>query len=135
MSIQAFKKKGVIQYGNKISGKGPPTEWIRGGPNQSKNGFSINGGFRSGTYIGKSSAFSKVVTPYLGRFPRDYCLKPKSEIIFGTPSQVRCIQLYYTKPSVLSFKGMIETQYLCCKNLVEKKEMSALEKKLQCFLK
>jgi hypothetical protein len=122
MSIQTMKKKGVAQYGNKVSGKSPGGEWINKetATAYSPNGFSINGGSsRSGSYIGKTYKFSKVVTPYLGRFPRDFVINPKIEIIPGTPAQVRCIQRYYIKPSVVSSMGMLNKKYQCCPTIVQ----------------
>jgi hypothetical protein len=110
MSIQTFKKK----YAN-ISGKGPPTFWVNKNSTPfSPTGFSINGGLRTGTYIGKTSVFSKVVTPYLGKYPKNLS-KKNGEIIYAAPAQVRCIQTYFCKPSVLNVN---KKKYLCCHDIV-----------------
>ena len=80
MSIVAFKKKSVINYGAKRSGNPPGGYWLPQGPfghattnlNQAKQnygaaGFSINGGHRNVGYIGKDSKFSRNGTPFRGK--------------------------------------------------------------------
>ena len=70
MSLTAFKKKSVIQFGSNRSGKPPGGVFLPQGPfgsntsilslslkNVAQNGFSINGGTRNTGYIGKSSSF------------------------------------------------------------------------------
>jgi hypothetical protein len=83
MSIVAFKKKSVIQYGSNRSGKPPGGFWLPQGPfglNTTTNsymleqnsqhygpvGFSINGGYRNKGRIGSESKFSKNGTPFRG---------------------------------------------------------------------
>lgn len=128
MSLQTFKKKGIINYGTNRSGKGPGGIWLPQGPGkemlklalQSPGpvGFSINGGRRSKGYIGQSSAFSKNGTPFRGTFP---CWTSGGQggrypinIVLNSP-HVKAInqgsQFYYIKPSVLSTDGMIEKKY------------------------
>ena len=72
MSIVAFKKKSVIQYGSKRSGKPPGGYWLPQGPfgvntyslvegkeNYGAVGFSLNGTHRNVGYVGKDSKFSR----------------------------------------------------------------------------
>jgi hypothetical protein len=80
MSIQTFKKKGLLTcHGVNQSGKPAPGFWLSRGPMglmgsiddigaYGLNGFSINGGRRSGGYIGKDSKMSKNGTPYYGEY-------------------------------------------------------------------
>jgi len=82
MSLTAFKRKSVIQYGSKRSGKPPGGVWLPQGPfghaksvlkqaidNYGPVGFSINGGHRNVGYIGKTYGMSKSGTPYRGMHP------------------------------------------------------------------
>lgn len=79
MSIVAFKKKSVIRYGSKRSGKGPGGYWLSQGPfghaaiDGSKDfgpvGFSINGGHRNVGGVGRDMKMSKSGTPYRGTYP------------------------------------------------------------------
>ena len=79
MSIVAFKKKSVINYGANRSGKPPGGYWLPQGPfghatsalkqaihNYGAVGFSINGPHRNVGYIGKDSKFSRNGTPFRG---------------------------------------------------------------------
>jgi len=129
MSIQTFKKKGVITgHGTKISGKAPGGIWLSQGPfGSGKNvcvssagyeGFSLNGGTRNVGYIGKNSLFSKNGTPYHGQFPIG-CggtngRYPASQSVLNFP-QVRGDtqgkQFEFIKPSVLSTRGMLRQKY------------------------
>uniref|UniRef100_A0A6C0H4T3 Uncharacterized protein n=1 Tax=viral metagenome TaxID=1070528 RepID=A0A6C0H4T3_9ZZZZ len=85
MSLTAFKRKSVIRFGSNVSGKPTHQLWMPQGPFGTKNttnsvdlidnsnnyssaGFSINGPHRSGTYIGKTSEYSKNGTPFRGAF-------------------------------------------------------------------
>jgi hypothetical protein len=126
--MQAFKRKGIIQYGKgaRISGRQPGGKWVSRGPfgNLSlgivpgNNGFSLEGPHRNKGYIGSSSAFSKSRTPYYGQFPKGYggCCGTyfNAEPSFVSPP-VKAItsgqQFEYIKPSVLSTKGMLETRF------------------------
>lgn len=132
MSIQAFKKKGVINYGSKRSGKPPGGRWVSQGPFGGYNfeapegavGFSINGGRRNQGRVGQSMAMSKSGTPFRGQFPcwgsggiRNTYIK--SEPLYNSPL-VKAInrgsQYEYIKPSVLSTDGMLEKKYMWINN-------------------
>lgn len=82
MSLTAFKRKSVIQYGSKRSGSAPGGVWLPQGPfghatialqealqTYGPVGFSINGGHRNVGYIGKTYGMSKSGTPYRGTQP------------------------------------------------------------------
>jgi hypothetical protein len=129
MSIQTFKKKGIITAnGVKISGKPAYNFWISQGPHGplpqnnilpfGTSGFSLEGGRRSSSYIGKTYSMSKNGTPFYGQFPIGWggtCGRyPKSEPVFNCPDvlvDVKGKQFEYVKPSVLSTKGMLEKKY------------------------
>jgi len=123
MSIQAMKRKGVIQYGSGRSGNKGYGEWVRQGPFGSTDnvvghgaGFSLNGGTRNIGYIGRSSAFSKQGTPFVGQFPKGWggcCGTYKEAEPFFNASEVIVLgdQAGFIKPSVLSTKGMLEKKY------------------------
>jgi len=129
MSIVAFKKKSVIQYGSNRSGKPPGGYWLPQGPfghsttglqlaksNYGSVGFSINGGHRNVGYIGKESKFSRNGTPFRGTQPIGW---GGAGGTYATPEPVfnvnRVIalgdQYMYVKQSVLSTKGMLEKKY------------------------
>lgn len=82
MSLTAFKKKSVINYGSKRSGKSPGGVWLPQGPfghaskvlkasisNYGPVGFSINGGHRNIGGVGRDMKMSKSGTPYRGSHP------------------------------------------------------------------
>jgi hypothetical protein len=82
MSLTAFKRKSVINYGSKRSGKGPGGIWLPQGPfghsthglqlakdNPGPVGFSINGGHRNIGGVGRDMKMSKSGTPYRGTEP------------------------------------------------------------------
>jgi hypothetical protein len=82
MSIAAFKRKSVIQYGSKRSGKGPGGYWLPQGPfghativlqnaidNPGAVGFSINGSHRNVGSVGRTYQMSKSGTPFRGLHP------------------------------------------------------------------
>jgi hypothetical protein len=79
MSITAFKRKSVINYGSKRSGKGPGGYWIPQGPFGNSayalnevygaSGFSINGSHRNIGGVGRDMKMSKSGTPYRGMYP------------------------------------------------------------------
>lgn len=82
MSLTAFKRKSVIQYGSKRSAKGPGGVWLPQGPfghsttglqlaihNPGVSGFSINGGQRNVGGVGRDMKMSKSGTPYRGTYP------------------------------------------------------------------
>lgn len=79
MSLTAFKKKSVINYGSKRSGTAPGGVWLPQGPfghstrglqlaihHPGPVGFSINGGRRNCGGIGRDMKMSKSGTPYRG---------------------------------------------------------------------
>jgi hypothetical protein len=82
MSLTAFKRKSVIQYGSDRSGKPPGGVWLPQGPFGKEttslkiaktlygnSGFSINGGHRNIGGIGKDMKMSKSGTPFRGLYP------------------------------------------------------------------
>jgi hypothetical protein len=82
MSLTAFKRKSVINYGSKRSGKGPGGIWLPQGPfghatqvlkeaihAYGAEGFSINGGHRNVGGVGRDMKMSKSGTPYRGMHP------------------------------------------------------------------
>jgi len=82
MSLTAFKKKSVINYGSKRSGKTPGGVWLPQGPfghsttglqiainNPGLKGFSLNGGHRNVGGVGRDMKMSKSGTPYRGTQP------------------------------------------------------------------
>lgn len=133
MSIQTLKKKSVIKYGGNsnqmwcsssphVSGRSPGGIWMRALPFVQKNGhsesnanygssgFSLNGGTRSNTYIGKSSAFSTVRTPFRGTQPIGYgghLGQYPISVVTATPTEVASNQYKYIKPSTVSTKTML----------------------------
>lgn len=82
MSLTAFKRKSVINYGSKRSGISPGGYWLPQGPfghsttalkiaiNTPNNaGFSINGGHRNIGGVGRDMKMSKSGTPFRGLYP------------------------------------------------------------------
>jgi hypothetical protein len=82
MSLTAFKRKSVINYGSKRSGTAPGGIWLPQGPfghatealkeaitNYGAAGFSINGGHRNIGGVGRDMKMSKSGTPYRGTQP------------------------------------------------------------------
>lgn len=82
MSLTAFKRKSVIQYGSNRSGTTPGGVWLPQGPfgreltaleiaikNYGNAGFSINGGHRNIGGVGRDMKMSKSGTPYRGLNP------------------------------------------------------------------
>ena len=82
MSLTAFKKKSVINYGSKRSGIAPGGVWLPQGPfghattalkeainTYGSVGFSINGGHRNVGGVGRDMKMSKSGTPYRGTQP------------------------------------------------------------------
>ena len=129
MSLTAFKKKSVIQYGSKRSGKPPGGYWLPQGPfghatsilkaaihNYGPVGFSLNGGHRNVGYVGKESKFSRNGTPFRGTQPMGsggtFGRYPRPEPVFNVNRVIALGDQYlYVKPSVLSTKGMLEKKY------------------------
>jgi len=82
MSLTAFKRKSVINYGSKRSGIAPGGVWLPQGPfghattalkqalqTYGPVGFSINGGHRNVGGVGRDMKMSKSGTPYRGTQP------------------------------------------------------------------
>jgi len=82
MSLTAFKRKSVINYGSKRSGTAPGGYWLPQGPfghatktlkeaidNYGPVGFSINGPRRNIGGVGRDMKMSKSGTPYRGTEP------------------------------------------------------------------
>jgi hypothetical protein len=82
MSLTAFKRKSVINYGSKRSGIAPGGVWLPRGPfghatsvlkqaiqTYGAAGFSINGGHRNVGGVGRDMKMSKSGTPYRGTEP------------------------------------------------------------------
>lgn len=129
MSIVAFKKKSVINYGAKRSGKPPGGFWLPQGPfghatsslnkaihNYGAVGFSINGPHRNVGYIGKDSKFSRNGTPFRGQHAYGnggtYGKYKIAEPVFNVNRVIALGSQYlYVKPSVLSTYGQLEKQY------------------------
>jgi hypothetical protein len=129
MSIVAFKKKSVIQYGSKRSAKPPGGYWLPQGPfgknttglvaainNYGPIGFSLNGPHRNVGYVGKDSKFSKNGTPYRGTHALGsggtYGRYVTSEPVFNVNRViVEGTQYMYVKPTVLATKGMLEKRF------------------------
>lgn len=128
MSLQAFKKKSIIQYGVNRSGKqtdqyfmpigpfGPNNAQLENSINNIGNGFSINGAQRNIGQIGTGWKMSKNRTPFKGAYAvgnggfggtyynRDHVYPIREVDTLGT-------QYQYVKPSVLSTKGMLDKKY------------------------
>jgi len=132
MSIQAFKRKGVINYGSRRSAKPPGGKWLSQGPFGGYNfeapegtvGFSINGGRRNQGRVGQSMAMSKNGTPFRGQFPcwgsgaiRNTYVKSQPLMVSPLVKAVnRGSQYEFIKPSVLSTDGMLEKKYMWINN-------------------
>jgi hypothetical protein len=82
MSLTAFKRKSVINYGSNRSGIAPGGYWLPQGPfghstkaleiaikNPGRVGFSINGGHRNIGGVGRDMKMSKSGTPFRGLYP------------------------------------------------------------------
>jgi hypothetical protein len=125
MSIVAFKKKSVIQYGSGRSGKPPGGYFLPQGPfgknmfslqdTKGPVGFSLNGGRRNVGYIGKTMEMSQNGTPFRGKFPLGGSITdafPPSQPVFNINEvNVLSTQYQYIKPSVLSTRGMLQKKY------------------------
>ena len=134
MSINTLKKKGVILFGSNVSGHKPNGGiWLRQGPfgstgtinldNQTGLGFSINGGIRTGRYIGQNMMMSKNGTPFRGVHPRGSGgvggTYPRVEPTMNAGEAYVDItgnQAKFIKPSSISNKGMLEKKYMWIHN-------------------
>ena len=129
MSIVAFKKKSVINYGARRSAKPPGGYWLPQGPfghatiplkqainNYGPVGFSINGSHRNIGGVGKDMKFSKSGTPFRGvhaygnggKFGKYYRENPVMNQCKGYPLGD---QYLYVKQSVLSNYGQLRKRY------------------------
>jgi hypothetical protein len=134
MSLTAFKRKSVINYGSNRSGKPPGGYWLPqgpfGGPGSLTSvmledamkgpgpvGFSINGPHRL-AHVNRSMKFSQQGTPYRGQYPigwggsngRYYQAQPVLNAGEGIIS-VTGNQWEFIKPSTLSTYGMLRKKY------------------------
>jgi hypothetical protein len=134
MSLAAFKKKSIIQYGSKRSGKPPGGYWLPQGPfghsttalqiaidNFGPVGFSLNGSHRNVGYIGKSSAMSKNGTSFKGTQPvgcgGHFGTYATPEPVFNSNRViVEGDQHLFVKPTVLTTYGMLDKKYRWIKN-------------------
>lgn len=129
MSLTTFKRKSVIEYGAKRSGKPPGGVWLPQGPfghstqvlkeailKYGAVGFSLNGGHRNIGGVGKDYKMSKSGTPYRGTQPigwgGTYGKYPTAQPLLNSQVVDTLGQQYlYIKPSVLSTKGMLVKKY------------------------
>lgn len=131
MSLQAFKRKSVINYGSKRSGKNSEsTYWLPRGPFGSSNnailkvalesnrpnGFSLKGTSPRINPIGKSYAFSKSGTPFRGVHPVGWggccgAYKQAEPLLNAENSIVQGDRWLFIKPITLSNAGMLRTRY------------------------
>ncbi len=134
MSLTAFKKKSVINYGSKRSGKPPGGYWLPQGPFGAPGsltsvmmedalkgpgpvGFSINGPHRT-IPVGKTMKFSQQGTRYRGVHPigyggsggRYYQAEPVLNAGHGI-IETSGNQLEFIKQSTLSTYGMLRQKY------------------------
>jgi len=106
MSLTAFKRKSVINYGSKRSGSAPGGVWLPQGPfghstyglqlaihNPNNSGFSINGGHRNVGGVGRDMKMSKSGTPYRGMHPigwgGTYGQYPSATLVGNTQDQTQ----------------------------------------------
>jgi len=141
MSIVAFKKKSVIQYGSKRSGKADDQYWVNQGPFGLKNsltsvcleqgttafgpggtpglrsGFSLRGSYSNTGRIGGNWKFSKVRTPFRGVYPvgngGTQGRYPQSIILSECAGGafIKGTTNLYVKPGDVSTKTMINQRY------------------------
>ena len=131
MSIVAFKKKGIIQFGSNVSGNRKGGIWLNQGPFGPKGniggeagpGFSINGGIRSGTYIGKNMSMSKNGTSFRGIHARGSGgIGGRYPVVEPTMNagiayvEITGNQAKFIKQSTLSTDGMLEKKYMWINN-------------------
>lgn len=106
MSLTAFKRKSVINYGSKRSGKTPGGVWLPQGPfghatkvlksalqTYGAVGFSINGGHRNVGGVGRDMKMSKSGTPYRGMHPvgwgGTYGTYPSATLVGNTSNNIQ----------------------------------------------
>ena len=122
MSLTAFKRKSVINYGSKRSGTTPGGFWLPQGPfghstqslkeaieNYGAVGFSINGGRRNTGGVGRDMKMSKSGTPYRGTHPvgfgGNYGKYPSATLV---GSNTNGIQSTGTIPNADSKQAVVE---------------------------
>jgi hypothetical protein len=129
MSLVAFKKKSLVQYGSKRS-SGSGGYWVTQGPfgknpldmHYGDKGFSINGGRSNVGGVGRDMKMSKSGTPYRGVYPVGHGGKfgtyqnslsdiPVQSVLNANIVNTRGTQHLYIKPSVLSTNGMLHKKY------------------------
>jgi hypothetical protein len=126
MSLATFKKKSKVNSGSSRSGRGEGGYWVSRGPFGNTSitnkmelgykGFSINGGMRNSGGVGKTYKFSTNNTRYKGVNAVGYggcCGKYYTGEASRNVDNVwtRGDQYKFIKPSVLSNKGMLATNY------------------------
>ena len=141
MSLVAFKKKSVIQYGSKRSGKPVEQYWVNQGPYGRptttnsvsliqgtktygpgstpglRAGFSVRGSYSNIGPIGKTWKFSRVRTPFRGEYPigngGTYGKYPVNVVLAVCPGSalVKGDTNEYVKAVGLSTKAMIDQKY------------------------
>jgi hypothetical protein len=122
MSLTAFKRKSVINYGSKRSGTAPGGFWLPQGPfghstkvlkdaidNYGAAGFSINGGHRNIGGVGRDMKMSKSGTPYRGTHPigfgGTFGKYPSATLVGSTETD---IQLSSSIPNAHSKQAVVE---------------------------
>ena len=141
MSIVAFKRKSVIQYGSKRSGKTDDQYWVNQGPFGRENttnsvilkqgtlsfgpggtpglrsGFSLRGSYSNTGAIGNTWKFSKNRTPFRGVYPIGNGGKggryPESVVLAVCPGTalVKGDTNLYVKAGSVSTRTMISQKY------------------------
>jgi len=119
MSLTAFKRKSVINYGSKRSGIAPGGYWLPQGPfghataalkeaieNYGAVGFSLNGGHRNVGGVGRDMKMSKSGTPYRGTQPigfgGTFGKYPSATLVGNTSQQVTgAVRNAHSKQSVV----------------------------------
>lgn len=113
MSIATLKRKTNAVY-SKVHSHG----------HYGLTGFSLNGGHRGLSYIGKDQLRSKVFTPFKGTEPRGHGgtngTYDKSHIIMavGPGTDIRGQQYKVIKPSVVSSREQMNRFRWCCADIV-----------------
>jgi hypothetical protein len=141
MSIVAFKRKSVIQYGSNVSGKPVNQYWLNQGPYGIQNsitsiglkqgtisfgpdgspglraGFSLKGSYPSFGAVGGNWKFSQVRTPFRGVYPIGHGgtrgRYPQSIVLADCDALTKGQGTYnlYVKPGDVSTKTMISQKH------------------------
>lgn len=129
MSLQAMKRKHLAKVN--LSAKAPGGIWL-GAPAQQFSatpgpvGFSINGGIRPNSYVGKTYAMSQSGTPFIGQFAvghggnrgRYVQTFPLMNMTLAKAA-VEGGQFMFIKNSVVGQRGMLAQRYACCNDVVK----------------